>query len=85
MYEWDEAKNQANITAGRPGFGAVEEFEWETAMIFPSPRHGETRWGAIGFIGDRLHYVVYARRGDRRRIISLRRASKKEAMYYAKA
>ena len=32
-YEWDEAKNEANIAAGRPGFGAVEGFEWETAVI----------------------------------------------------
>ena len=85
MYEWDEAKDQANIAAGRPGFGAVEEFEWETAMIFPSPRHGEGRWGAIGFIGDRLHYVVYARRGDLTRIISLRKANRREMRTYAKA
>ncbi len=85
MYEWDEAKNQANIAAGRPGFEAVEEFEWETAMIFPSARYSESRWSAIGYMGDRLHFVVYTRRGDRRRIISLRRASKKEERYYAEA
>ena len=40
MYEWDEAKNQANIVAGRPGFEAVEDFEWETAidLLQPPPR-----------------------------------------------
>ena len=85
MYEWDEAKNQSNIAAGRPGFEAVEDFEWETAIVFSSPRHGEARWGAIGYIGERLYYVVYTRRDDRRRIISLRRASKKEERYYAEA
>ena len=79
MYEWDEAKNQANIAVGRPGFGAVEDFEWETAMIFvPALATVRHAWGAIGYLGDRLHYVVYSRRGDKRRIISLRRASKKE-------
>ena len=85
MYKWDEKKNKANIEAGCPGFEAVEEFEWETAVIFPSSRSGESRWGAIGYIGDRLHYIVYSRRGDRRRIISLRRASKKEERRYAEA
>ena len=84
MCEWDEAKNQT-ITAGRPGFEAVEEFEWETAMIFPSPRHGESRWSAIGFIGDRLHYVVYAHRADVTRVISLRKANRREMRTYAKA
>lgn len=85
MYEWDEAKNQANIVAGRPGFEAVEDFEWETAIVFSNPRHGESRWCVIGYIEDRLHFVVYTRRDDRRRIISLRRASKKEERYYAEA
>ena len=82
-YEWDEAKSEANIAAGRPGFDAIEEFEWETAMVEHSDRHGEPRWAATGYIEDRLYRVVYTRRGDRRRIISLRKASTKEMRDYA--
>ena len=84
-YEWDGAKNEANVAAGRPGFEAVEGFEWETAVVVPSHRRGELRWAATGYIGDRLHRVVYTRRGDRIRIISLRRASAKETRDYARA
>ena len=62
-YEWDEEKSDANIAADRLGFGAIEDFEWETAMVERSDRHSETRWAATGYIGDRLHRVVYTRRG----------------------
>ncbi len=83
-YEWDEGKDEANIAEGRLGFAAVEDFEWQTALIIPSSRSGESRWAAIGYIGNRLHYVVYTTRQDRIRIISLRRASRKEEMLYAR-
>ena len=82
-YEWDEEKDKANIAAGRLGFAAIQNFEWQTAVIQPSPRSGESRWAAIGYIEDRLHYVVYTTRGDRVRIISLRRASRQEERFYA--
>ena len=84
-YEWDASKNAANVQAGRPGFEIVEDFEWETAVVFPSPRHGEPRWAAIGQIGNRLYFVVYTNRDRRRRIISLRRARKTEEQRYAEA
>lgn len=84
-YEWDAAKNEANITVGRLGFEEMEGFEWATATVERSDRHGEMRWAATGYIGDRLHRVVYTSRGDRRRIISLRIASKREEREYAKA
>ena len=59
-------------------------YEWETAIITSSPRHGEFRLAALGLIGDRLYHVVYARRADRRRIISLRPASRKERDRYVR-
>ena len=84
-YEWDEGKDEANIAAGRLGFAAIERFEWQTAVIIPSPRYGESRWAAIGYIEDRLYFVVYTTREDRIRIISLRRASRQEERIYARA
>ena len=83
-YEWDEGKDEANIAAGRLGFAAVEDFEWETALIIPSDRQGERRWAALGLIGNTLHYVVYTNRGERRRIISLRMASRAERGRYVR-
>ncbi len=81
-YEWDEGKNAANVAAGRIGFEAVEDFEWQTALIVPSDRQGERRWAAIGLIGNILYHVVYTNRGDRKRIISFRMASRAERSRY---
>ena len=83
IYEWDEVKDAANIAAGRLGFEAIEDFEWESAIVERSDRHNETRWAATGYIGNRLYRVVYTRREDVFRIISLRRASRREVREYA--
>ena len=82
-YEWDEAKSRSNIERGRVGFEAMREFEWETAAVTRSDRQGEVRWAATGYIGGRLHRVVYTLRKDRTRIISLRIANRKEEREYA--
>lgn len=84
-YEWDEAKSRSNVERGRIGFEAMENFEWETARTLPSDRYGESRWIATGYIGVRLHRVVYTERGDKTRIISLRVASRREQREHAKA
>ena len=70
---------------GRVGFEAMENFEWETAVVTRSDRRGEVRWAATGYIGGRLHRVVYIARKDRTRIISLKIANRKEEGEYAGA
>ena len=86
QYEWDEAKRQDNLAKHRGvDFSDMDAFEWETAVISSSPRHGEARYVALGYIGDRLHCVVYTVRGDKCRIISLRKANSKEERQYAQA
>lgn len=85
-YEWDEAKRQGNLEKHRGvDFLDMEAFEWETAAITSSPRHGEDRHVAVGYIGDRLYHLVYTIRGDRCRIISLRKANSAEERQYAQA
>ena len=47
--------------------------------------HDEARFIAADFIGDVLHVVVFTEPNDERtRIVSLRKASRKEAGRYAK-
>ena len=83
MYEWDEAKRRVNRAKHRLDFTAIEGFEWATAVVEPSYRNNEWRFTATGYIGDRLHYVVFTERGSNIRIISLRKASKQEERRYA--
>lgn len=62
------------------------------ALVFESPilrrpdtrfDYGEDRWLAIGRIEDQLFCVCYTMRGRAYRIVSLRRASRKERQIYA--
>ena len=82
MYEWDEAKRRSNRAKHRLDLTAIESFEWVTASTKPDNRHGEPRFVATGYIGSRLHIVVYTERGDRFRIISLRKSNKREEKDY---
>lgn len=61
-------------------------FEWDNAHEAIDVRrdYGESRVVAIGYLGVRLHVVVYVDRGDVRRIISLRKANDREVNLYAK-
>jgi hypothetical protein len=47
--------------------------------------YSETRHVAIGSIGDLVFVCVYVDRGDDQRIISLRRANKREVRRYEQA
>ena len=85
LFEWDDTKRQANLVKHGTDFAAIDAFDWETALIESDTRHEERRWVAIGYIGSRLHVVVYAMRGTRRRIISLRKANAREVRKRAEA
>ena len=65
----------------------MTEFEFDTAIEQMDERmdYGETRWQALGFLNGQLHSLVYTERRKAIRVISLRRASKKEEKIYAKA
>jgi uncharacterized protein len=84
-YEWDDQKNTLNKADHRIGFEAMVGFEWNTAVTGIDDRedYGELRETALGFIGERLHFLVYvALDDDGIRAISLRRASNNEKRRY---
>jgi uncharacterized protein len=83
--EFDPTKNARNIRDRGLSFTLVEEFDWTTALIVPSSRHGEARYFAIGYIGSRLHALVFTKSGATVRVISLRRAHRTEVKRYEKA
>jgi len=84
--EFDPAKNVRNIAERGISFERVEDFEWETAVIVRDSRRDynkETRFRAMGMIGERLHAMVFTPRGDGIRVISLRKANRREERMYA--
>lgn len=82
-YEWDETKRQTNLEKHGVDFDQVTEFRWATAQIRAQMRFGEVRYGAYGYIGDRLHYLAYTMRGNTVRVISLRKTNPWEMRRYA--
>jgi len=83
-YEWDEAKNRANITKHGVSFEAAEAFDWTRALEIPDEENSgeEERVRAIGFIGLTLCVIAFTFRTPNIRVISLRKATKKERKLY---
>jgi uncharacterized protein len=84
LYEWDESKRAANFRDHGIDFNAARYFDWETAVITIDDRddYGELREMAFGFIGVRLYAMVFTRRAHNVRIISLRKADRREVRRY---
>jgi uncharacterized DUF497 family protein len=87
LYEWDEHKRAANLRDHGVDFGDARHFDWETAVITIDDRedYGELREMALGFIGMRLHVMIFTRRAGNVRIISLRKAHRTEVRRYVEA
>lgn len=87
MYEGDDAKRHINRARHGVDFSNAALFEWDTALTAQDARgsYGEVRYVSIGFIGERLHVLVWTSRGDRVRVISLRKANLREVRRYVDA
>ena len=82
--EFDPAKNRRNIEERGLSFALASEFDWTSALVLRSDRRGEERYVAVGLIGERVHVLVFAKRGENVRVISLRRANSREVRRYEK-
>jgi uncharacterized DUF497 family protein len=87
MFVWDDAKDAANKAKHGIGFDAAYEFDESTAARFDRTREedGESRIAVVGYLRGKLHTMIYTRREEFIRIISLRRSNKKEEKAYEKA
>ncbi len=84
-FEWDEAKNAANIRKHAIDFNdAVDIFSHPMLTALDGRfAYFEQRWVAIGLVRQIIGVVVYTERnGDVIRIISARKATKREVRLY---
>ncbi len=87
-FEWDEAKNRANLRKHGFDFTEAEEMFRGFLLILPDTRedYGEERWLGIGMVRSRCAFVEFAEPSpDKIRVISLRRANNEERKEYEKA
>ena len=84
--EFDPNKSERNSRERGLPFEMVEHFEWDTCQTRDDVRHlyPEPRRVSVGFIGLRLHVVCYTPVKDGLRIISFRKANKREIRNYEK-
>ena len=82
--EYDENKSQKNHKERDLAFSNVVDFDFETAFIQPDLRkdYAEIRFQALGYIGERLHMVVFCYRQQALRVISFRKANAREKRKY---
>ncbi len=85
--EFDPAKSARNAKERGLPFELTAELDWRKARVIPDRRrdYGEERFIAVAPLAARLHVVCYCVRGDARRIISFRKANKREERVYAQA
>ena len=85
IYEWDPAKRKASRKKHGVDFAAMVYFDWGTAEDDdPEVEDVETRQNVYGNINGRLHRATYTERDGKVRMISLRKANKREARRYNK-
>ncbi|QKE40926.1 MAG: BrnT family toxin [Ferrovum myxofaciens] len=83
--EFDANKNDTNIHTRGLSFERAANFDFETAVFKQDTRrdYGEIRLRALGYLDGRIHSLVFTETAKGIRIISFRKANKREVLTYA--
>jgi len=87
QFDFDPGKDATNLSKHGLSLAAAANLSWDAALVWIDDRadYGEARMVALAPIGDMLFFVAFADREQARRIISLRRANRREINHYVKA
>ena len=82
--EFDPKKNEANLRDRQLPFVRVADFDFDTAAIAQDDRklYPEVRFVALGFLDARLHVLCFTPIDGGIRVISFRKANKREINDY---
>ncbi len=85
--EFDPVKDASNQAKHGVFLALAAELEWDAALAWVDTRYeyGELRMIALAPEINVLYYVAFVDRGEVRRIISLRRANRREVKYYVES
>jgi uncharacterized DUF497 family protein len=83
-YEWDKTKRQFNLDKHGLDFVDTVDFDWENALVVEDDRYDypEIRYIAYGFLRERLTVLVFILRNESIRLISWRKANRREGKNY---
>ena len=82
--EFDPVKDASNQTKHGVSLGMAKELDWESALVWVDDRfeYNEMRMVALAPQTETLYFVAFVDRAQARRIISLRRANRREVKHY---
>ena len=85
--EFDPAKEAVNLAKHGVSLALARELDSEAALVWIDDRfeYGELRIIALAPNTKILYYVAFVNRGEVRRIISLRRANRREVRRYVQS
>ena len=84
MFEWDETKRLENLKKHGLSFKDVEIVFSGPCVTFEDRRHdyGEERYITLGLLEGREVVIAHTPRGENTRIISMRKANRREQQRY---
>ena len=82
--EFDANKNDTNIRDRGLSFERAANFDFETAVFKQDVRrnYSEIRLRALGYLDGRIHALVFTETAKGIRVISFRKANKREVLMY---
>ena len=85
--EYDPAKDKANYAKHGVSLALAVDLDWEAALVWIDDRfeYPELRMIALAPKSQILYYAAFVDRGDLRRIISLRQATRREVKHYVQS
>lgn len=85
--EFDPAKDKANQEKHGVSLALSAELDWGAALVWFDARfeYDELRMIALVPKTEILYYVAFVDRGQARRMISLRRANRREVKHYVQS
>lgn len=85
-FEWDAAKSASNAAMHGIDFSTAEALRSDPLLLVaPARTTDEARWIAVGRIEGRCWSAIFTMRGDKVRLISVRRARREEVEAYESA
>ncbi len=85
--EFDPIKDARNQAKHGVSLTLADELDWEAALVWVDDRfeYAELRMIALAPKTNILYYVAFVDRDSTRRIISLRRANRREVKHYVES
>ena len=84
--EFDPEKSARNEAERQLPFDRAADFGWPDAIVIPDDRqdYPESRFVGVGYLDERLHILCFTPIEGGLRVISFRKANKREARRYGK-